>query len=67
MTVELKIEGLSCGHCVNAVTTILNELKGISSVEVNLPDSAVIEFDETKLSLAKIKQAVNDSEIYKTN
>ncbi|MCB9361598.1 MAG: heavy-metal-associated domain-containing protein [Flavobacteriales bacterium] len=65
MKIELKIEGLSCGHCVNAVTTILKETEGVESAIVSLPDSAFIEFDESKVSVDDLKKAINDSEIYK--
>jgi copper chaperone len=65
MKAELKIEGLSCGHCVNAVSTILVDLKGVQNYTVNLPSQAIVEFDEKVISLEKIKQAINDSEIYK--
>ena len=65
MRVELKIEGLSCGHCVNAVTTILNEIKGVENAMVSLPDLAFVEFDENAVSLEELKKAINDSEIYK--
>ncbi len=66
MKSEIKIEGLSCGHCVNAVSTILAALNGVQNYSVNLPNQAIIEFDEKVISLEKIKQAINDSEIYKT-
>ena len=66
MQTELKIEGLSCGHCVNAVSNILKDLKGVTSYKVNLPNQAIIEFDEKMISIENIKQAINDSEIYKT-
>lgn len=65
MKTEIKIEGLSCGHCVNAVSTILNNTEGVEKYEVSLPNLAVVEFDENKVSLEKIKQEINDSEIYK--
>lgn len=65
MNVKLKIEGLSCGHCVNAVTNILNEVEGVEKVNVSLPDLAEVDFDETKVSVDNLKQAINDSEIYK--
>lgn len=65
MKSEIKIEGLSCGHCVNAVSTILAALNGVQNYSVNLPHQAIIEFDEKVISLEKIKQAINDSEIYK--
>lgn len=67
MTTELKIEGLSCSHCVNAVTTILKELDGVTNVEVSLPDTAKVDFDENRISLEEIKTAVNESEIYKAS
>ncbi|HLU85725.1 MAG TPA: cation transporter [Vicingaceae bacterium] len=67
MTTELKIEGLSCSHCVNAVTTILKELDGVTNAEVNLPDTAKVDFDENRISLEEIKTAVNESEIYKAS
>lgn len=67
MTTELKIEGLSCSHCVNAVTTILKELDGVTNAEVNLPDTAKVDFDENRISLEEIKTAVNESEIYKVS
>lgn len=66
METNLKIEGLSCGHCVNAVDTILKGLKGVTNATVSLPDSAVVLFDENIISLTEIKKAINDSEIYKT-
>lgn len=65
MKTEIKIEGLSCGHCVNAVSTILKNIEGVLKYEVSLPNLAVVEFDENKVSLEKIKQEINDSEIYK--
>lgn len=67
MQTELKIEGLSCGHCVNAVSNILRDLKGVVSYSVSLPDKAVVEFDENLISLETIKKEINDSEIYKAN
>jgi len=65
MKAEIKIEGLSCGHCVHAVSTILADLEGVQNYTVNLPSQAIVEFDEKVISLEKIKQAINDSEIYK--
>jgi copper chaperone len=67
MKATLKIEGLSCGHCVNAVSTILKETKGVLNYQVSLPNNAEIEFDENLISLEAIKKEINDSEIYKAN
>lgn len=32
----LKIDGLTCGHCVSSVTEELQEIAGVSTVEVDL-------------------------------
>lgn len=34
--ITLKIDGLTCGHCVSSVTEELNEVPGVSNVEVIL-------------------------------
>jgi copper chaperone len=42
--VELRtynVEGMSCEHCVAAVTAEVCELRGVSSVEVDLASGAV--------------------------
>lgn len=65
MKAKLQIEGLSCGHCVNAVNNLIKELNGVKNVEVSLPDSAEVDFDDQLLSLEDIKTTINNSEIYK--
>ncbi len=65
-TVEIKIEGMSCGHCVNTVTNAISEVNGVQEVQVSLEkNNAVVTFDESQTSEDKIKQAVNDTEIFK--
>lgn len=55
----LKIEGMSCGHCVKAVNDALKEVDGVKKVSVSLEDkSADIEFDASKTNLAALKAAV---------
>jgi len=63
---ELKIVGMTCGHCVSAVERILHKADGVISTVVSLPDNAKIGFDETKISINDIKKIINDSGIYKT-
>lgn len=33
---ELTIEGMTCGHCRKAVATALEEVEGVTAVEVDL-------------------------------
>ena len=35
-SITLKIDGLTCGHCVSSVTEELQEIAGVSAVEVDL-------------------------------
>lgn len=65
MFAEFTIEGLSCGHCVNAVSTIIKNINGVKSCQVVLPKKASVEFDELQTSLDLIKSEINSSEIYK--
>jgi copper chaperone len=32
----IKIQGMSCGHCVSAVTKALNEVEGLCNCQVDL-------------------------------
>ena len=55
----INIGGMHCDMCVASVTKGVNELDGISTVQVNLDDStAVVSFDASKLQLAKIEEAI---------
>lgn len=57
----LKVEGMSCNHCVNAVETSVGKLTGISTVNVNLDQGEVkVEFDEAQIKLAQIKETIED-------
>jgi copper chaperone CopZ len=63
---ELKVEGMSCGHCTAALERLMNAVEGVQSATANLPNDVVVEFDETKTSIEDLKKTINDSEIYKT-
>ncbi|UCZ53586.1 copper chaperone CopZ [Bacillus shivajii] len=57
----LKVEGMSCGHCVSSIEGSVGELNGVSSVKVNLDEGLVdVEFDTSKISLEKIKEEIDD-------
>jgi copper chaperone len=40
-TTELKVSGLTCGHCVNAVIDELRAIDGVSDISVELVASGV--------------------------
>jgi copper chaperone len=46
MKTELKIEGMSCGHCVLAVQGALESVPGVTAATVSLEEGrAVVESD----------------------
>lgn len=61
MKKKISIEGMSCEHCVNHVTTALKELSGVSKVEVNLAaKNAIIEASQ-EISEENIKAAIDEA------
>ena len=60
MTKHLSIEGMTCGHCVKHVTGALRDVKGVTSVQVDLgAKSAVV--DGEALEDDALKAAVKDA------
>jgi len=58
----LQVEGMSCGHCKNAVEKAVRGLPGVMAAEVDLAASTLaVEFDAAKSSLATVKQAVDEA------
>ena len=61
MNETLKVEGMSCAHCVNAVESNVGELQGVSSVKVDLANGEVaVEFDNSKTSLTEIRETIEE-------
>lgn len=57
----LKVEGMSCAHCKNAVETALTELNGVESAQVSLEQGNVeIQYDDSKVSTTQMKDAIED-------
>ncbi len=50
-TIELDITGMTCDHCVHAVTGALKDVAGVSDAIVSLEDKkAVVTADEVDIS-----------------
>ena len=61
-TVTLNIDGMTCGGCVKSVTKVLNDLDGVRSATVSLENkNAQVEFDESKIQIAQLVEAVEDA------
>ena len=57
---ELQIEGMSCGHCVAAVSHALEELPGVNVQNVRI-GSAQITYEPNQVSKDEIVLAVEDA------
>jgi len=54
---KLKIEGMSCQHCVMAVKKALGAIAGVDSSDVEV-GSAVVKYDEGKVTRKDLEAAV---------
>lgn len=60
-TTILKVEGMSCQHCVKAVTGAVREVDGVSNVSVDLEAKTVtVDHDPDKAPVDKIKFEIED-------
>ena len=55
--IALKIEGMSCQHCVMRVKKAIEAVQGVSKAEVVI-GQATVSFDEAKTSKEAISAAV---------
>ncbi len=63
-TTTYKMTGMTCGHCVNAVTSELTGLSGVSAVTVDLvPDgvSQVTVTSEGPLPAGAVTEALDEA------
>ncbi len=59
--VTLKIGGMTCAMCVQAIEDVLNKIDGISSVNVNLAsERAYVTYNPKMTSLQDMKNAIED-------
>ncbi len=59
---KLKINGMSCQHCVKTVTAALTEVEGVQRAKVNLrKGEADVRFDETRVTTAHLTAAITEA------
>jgi copper chaperone CopZ len=63
-TTTLQIAGMTCGHCVSAVTSELSALDGVENVTVDLVaggTSSVVVSSDRALSAEELRAAVDEA------
>jgi copper chaperone len=62
-SVTLNVPDISCEHCEHTITSTLQPVDGVRSVEVDIPTKQVkVEFDETQVSVDKMKELLEEED-----
>ena len=55
----IKVEGMTCQHCVETITDALNNITGLNTVNVDLVNKEVsVKFNENETELKKISDKI---------
>ncbi|GAA0442088.1 MAG: copper chaperone CopZ [Bacillota bacterium] len=61
MQTTIDVKGMSCGHCEQSVKGALENLTGVTTVEVHLNTGKVdITYDDTKVSIADMQEVIEE-------
>ncbi len=60
-TTTVTVSGMTCGHCVAAVTEELTRLAGVRTVDVDLPSGLVTIASDAPLADASVAAAVDEA------
>jgi copper chaperone CopZ len=55
------VSGMTCGHCVNAVTSEISQLPGVDDVRVDLGSGTVTVTSQAPLDAAAVSAAVEEA------
>ncbi|HCT77609.1 MAG TPA: cation-transporting ATPase [Micromonosporaceae bacterium] len=60
-TTTYAVSGMTCGHCVNSVSSEIGKLTGVRDVKVDLATGAVTVDSEQPLDSAAVAAAVDEA------
>ena len=60
-TETMNVTGMTCGGCVSKVTEALKAEPGVGHVDVSLPGTASVDFDEKLTSRQRLQSAVKEA------
>jgi copper chaperone CopZ len=61
VTATYTVTGMTCAHCVRAVTSELSELSGVADVQVDLTSGAVTVTSAAPLPIDVVRAAVDEA------
>ncbi|TDE28650.1 heavy-metal-associated domain-containing protein [Actinomadura sp. 6K520] len=60
-TATYTVSGMTCGHCVSSVTEEVEQIAGVTGVDVDLPTGRVTVTSDAPLDDALVKDAVEEA------
>jgi copper chaperone len=60
-TATYQVSGMTCGHCVQAVTREVSALDGVDTVDVDLASGAVTVTSQQPLPAGAVRAAVDEA------
>jgi copper chaperone len=60
-TSTYTVVGMTCAHCVNAVTDEVSAVPGVTAVQVDLPTGALTVAGDTPVDEAAVRAAVEEA------
>ena len=61
ISTEYNVQGMTCGHCAQAVTTEIKKLTGVSDVEVTVESGTVTVSSDSALNIDDVAAAVDEA------
>ncbi|MGV9763451.1 heavy-metal-associated domain-containing protein [Micromonospora tulbaghiae] len=61
METTYQVSGMTCGHCVNSVSTELSALPGVTDVQVDLATGGVTVTSQNPLDADAVRAAVDEA------
>jgi copper chaperone len=60
-TIEYTVKGMTCGHCVSAVTSEVGAIDGVTDVKVDLASGVVTVASTAPLDDKAVRDAVDEA------
>ena len=55
----IKVDGMSCGHCVETINNALAVLPGMNSIAIDLENKSVaVDYDDSSITLETISDKI---------
>jgi copper ion binding protein len=61
VTATYQVAGMSCQHCIDAVTAEVGRIAGVEQVQVDLPGGSVSVTSTAPLDLDEVRTAVDEA------